>query len=52
MVTSPPSSTMTGTARRPPECWSISVRNAGSFRTLMYSTVKPFCVNAARAFDV
>jgi hypothetical protein len=52
MVTVPSSATMTGTARRPLECVSISSRRDGSARMLMYSTEWPCLLNAARAFVV
>jgi hypothetical protein len=48
MVTLPPSS-ITGTARRPPESWSISGILESSFRTLTYSTSYPRFANASRA---
>jgi hypothetical protein len=37
-----PSSTITGTSRRPPEWASISSSPAGEFFTSRYSTVYPF----------
>jgi hypothetical protein len=47
-----PSSSMTGTARRPPDSASISFRRFVSARTLTYSTSNPFLAYASRAFDV
>jgi hypothetical protein len=43
---------ITGTARRPPERSSISLRREGSAFTLTYSNSIPFSANAARAFVV
>jgi hypothetical protein len=44
-----PSSSMTGTARRPPDSASISFSRLLSVRTLTYSTSKPFPAYASRA---